>query len=284
MPDTYFYRYDDFDRTLLQERIGQFRDQVRRRLAGELTEEQFKPLRLQNGLYLQLHAYMLRIAIPYGDPVDAPIAQAGRDLAHLRSRLRPFHDASEPAAQLDQARGRARRRGGAGRSRYARDPDQRQRDPQHHRRPLRRRRGRRDRGSARLVRDDSAVVDAPPRVQLPAAQVQDRRDRFAQRSRRRAGARRRPAAVAQSRGRSRLRGDHRRRPRPHPDHRQDDPRIPAQGRAARLSRIGFARLQIVTAGATTSTRRASRSWCTRSASRRCARKSRPNLRRPKTAP
>ena len=66
MPDTYFYRYDDFDRTLLQERIGQFRDQVRRRLAGELTEEQFKPLRLTNGLYLQLHAYMLRIAIPYG--------------------------------------------------------------------------------------------------------------------------------------------------------------------------------------------------------------------------
>jgi sulfite reductase (NADPH) hemoprotein beta-component len=66
MPDTYFYRYDDFDRTLLAERVDQFRDQVRRRLAGELTEEQFKPLRLTNGLYLQLHAYMLRIAIPYG--------------------------------------------------------------------------------------------------------------------------------------------------------------------------------------------------------------------------
>jgi sulfite reductase (NADPH) hemoprotein beta-component len=66
MPDTYFYRYDDFDRTLVAERVEQFRDQVRRRLAGELTEEQFKPLRLTNGLYLQLHAYMLRIAIPYG--------------------------------------------------------------------------------------------------------------------------------------------------------------------------------------------------------------------------
>jgi sulfite reductase (NADPH) hemoprotein beta-component len=66
MPDTHFYRYDDYDRTLLSERIEQFRDQVRRRLAGELTEEQFKPLRLTNGLYLQLHAYMLRIAIPYG--------------------------------------------------------------------------------------------------------------------------------------------------------------------------------------------------------------------------
>jgi sulfite reductase (NADPH) hemoprotein beta-component len=66
MPDTHFYRYDDYDRTLVAERVEQFRDQVRRRLAGELTEEQFKPLRLTNGLYLQLHAYMLRVAIPYG--------------------------------------------------------------------------------------------------------------------------------------------------------------------------------------------------------------------------
>ncbi|TAJ96447.1 MAG: nitrite/sulfite reductase [Reyranella sp.] len=66
MPDTHFYRYDSYDRTLVSERVDQFRDQVRRRLAGELTEEQFKPLRLHNGLYLQLHAYMLRIAIPYG--------------------------------------------------------------------------------------------------------------------------------------------------------------------------------------------------------------------------
>ena len=66
MPDTHFYRYDDYDRTLVGERVEQFRDQVRRRIAGELTEEQFKPLRLTNGLYLQLHAYMLRIAVPYG--------------------------------------------------------------------------------------------------------------------------------------------------------------------------------------------------------------------------
>jgi len=66
MPDSHFYHYDDYDRALVSERVAQFRDQVRRRLAGELTEEQFKPLRLTNGLYLQLHAYMLRIAIPYG--------------------------------------------------------------------------------------------------------------------------------------------------------------------------------------------------------------------------
>ncbi len=60
------YSYDDFDQTLVDERVAQFRDQVRRRLSGEMTEDEFKPLRLMNGVYLQLHAYMLRIAIPYG--------------------------------------------------------------------------------------------------------------------------------------------------------------------------------------------------------------------------
>ncbi|MEQ9448552.1 MAG: nitrite/sulfite reductase, partial [Rhodospirillaceae bacterium] len=60
------YVYDNFDQTLVQERAADFRDQVQRRLSGELTEEQFRPLRLMNGLYLQLHAYMLRIAVPYG--------------------------------------------------------------------------------------------------------------------------------------------------------------------------------------------------------------------------
>jgi sulfite reductase (NADPH) hemoprotein beta-component len=60
------YRYDSLDRTLVRERVAEFRGQVARRLSGELTEEQFKPLRLMNGLYLQLHAYMLRVAIPYG--------------------------------------------------------------------------------------------------------------------------------------------------------------------------------------------------------------------------
>jgi sulfite reductase (NADPH) hemoprotein beta-component len=60
------YVYDEIDRQLVQERVEQFRDQVRRRLTGELTEEQFRPLRLMNGLYLQLNAYMLRVAIPYG--------------------------------------------------------------------------------------------------------------------------------------------------------------------------------------------------------------------------
>ena len=60
------YAYDDFDRDFLAERNRQFRAQVERRLSGALTEEEFRPLRLMNGLYLQLHAYMLRVAIPYG--------------------------------------------------------------------------------------------------------------------------------------------------------------------------------------------------------------------------
>ncbi|WP_414832452.1 nitrite/sulfite reductase [Afifella sp. YEN Y35] len=60
------YRYDEFDHRFVQERIRQFRGQVERRLSGELSEDEFKPLRLMNGVYLQLHAYMLRISIPYG--------------------------------------------------------------------------------------------------------------------------------------------------------------------------------------------------------------------------
>lgn len=60
------YRYDEFDSTMVRERVDEFRDQVKLRLAGEITEDEFKPLRLMNGLYLQLHAYMLRVAIPYG--------------------------------------------------------------------------------------------------------------------------------------------------------------------------------------------------------------------------
>ena len=60
------YRYDSYDQSIVDARVEEFRDQVQRRLAGQLTEDQFKPLRLMNGLYLQLHAYMLRVAIPYG--------------------------------------------------------------------------------------------------------------------------------------------------------------------------------------------------------------------------
>src|SRR5207344_523973 len=73
------YVYDAFDRRLLAERVREFRDQVARRLSGELTEEEFKPLRLMNGVYLQLHAYMLRIAVPYGTLSSRQM----RKLAHI---------------------------------------------------------------------------------------------------------------------------------------------------------------------------------------------------------
>jgi sulfite reductase (NADPH) hemoprotein beta-component len=60
------YQYDTYDQAMVDARVEEFRDQVKRRLEGKMTEEQFRPLRLMNGLYLQLHAYMLRVAIPYG--------------------------------------------------------------------------------------------------------------------------------------------------------------------------------------------------------------------------
>ncbi|KRB52986.1 sulfite reductase [Rhizobium sp. Root708] len=73
------YRYDEFDHAFVAERVEQFRDQVQRRLSGELAEDAFKPLRLMNGVYLQLHAYMLRIAIPYGTLSSRQV----RMLAHI---------------------------------------------------------------------------------------------------------------------------------------------------------------------------------------------------------
>jgi sulfite reductase (NADPH) hemoprotein beta-component len=73
------YRYDEFDHEFVRARVAQFSDQVERRLSGEITEEQFRPLRLMNGVYLQLHAYMLRVAIPYGTLSSRQL----RMLAHI---------------------------------------------------------------------------------------------------------------------------------------------------------------------------------------------------------
>lgn len=76
------YRYDEFDRRFLDERVAQYRGQVTRRLAGQLSEDEFRPLRLMNGLYLQLHAYMLRVSIPYGTLSSNQL----RGLAHVARR------------------------------------------------------------------------------------------------------------------------------------------------------------------------------------------------------
>src|ERR1700712_5334753 len=77
------YAYDELDRTIINERVEEFRDQVKRRLSGELTEDEFKMLRLQNGVYLQLHAYMFRVAIPYGTLSSKQL----RALAHVARRF-----------------------------------------------------------------------------------------------------------------------------------------------------------------------------------------------------
>ena len=76
------YQYDAYDQRLVADRVAQFRDQVRRRLSGELNEDEFKPLRLLNGLYLQLHAYMLRVNVPYGTLSSRQL----RQLAHVARR------------------------------------------------------------------------------------------------------------------------------------------------------------------------------------------------------
>src|SRR3546814_4563836 len=107
------YRYDQYDQAIVDARVDEFRDQVARRLAGELTEDQFKPLRLKNGLYLQLHAYMLRVAIPYGTLSSRQMRKLGhiartydRGYGHFTTRQNiqynwiKLEDAAEILAEL----------------------------------------------------------------------------------------------------------------------------------------------------------------------------------------
>ena len=171
------YDYTDFDRAFVHERVAEFRDQVERRIDGSLTEAEFLPLRLRNGLYLQLHAYMLRIAIPYG----TLNARKLRQLAYIAERWDKgyghFTTRTEHPVQLAEAARRARHPRGAGGRRDARDPDQRQLRAQRDRGPFRRGGRRRGRGSAGDGGADPAVVDRPSGVQLARAQVQDRHQR-----------------------------------------------------------------------------------------------------------
>ena len=125
------YRYDEFDHRFVAERTAEFRSQVERRLSGALTEDEFKPLRLMNGLYLQLHAYMLRVAIPYGTLNSRQM----RMLAHIAETwdrgYGHFTDSPEHPIQLAQATRRAGYPRRAGNCRDARDPDQWQLHPQY---------------------------------------------------------------------------------------------------------------------------------------------------------
>ena len=91
------YRYDETDQRLVDERVVRFRDQMRRYLAGELSDDDFRPLRLQNGLYVQRHAPMFRIAVPYGMLASRQLrclAQLGRQYVshHSTHSNRPFHE------------------------------------------------------------------------------------------------------------------------------------------------------------------------------------------------
>jgi hypothetical protein len=171
------YVYDDFDRTLVEERVREFRDQVDRRLSGELTEEEFKPLRLMNGVYLQLHAYMLRIAIPYGTLSSDQM----RMLAHVARRYdRNYgHFTTRQNIQFNwiKLEGAARRHGRPRACRTARHADQRQLRAKRHHRSMGGRCARRDRGPAHMGGVAAPAPDAAPRILLPAAQVQGRAHR-----------------------------------------------------------------------------------------------------------
>ena len=177
------YRYDEFDAAFVRERTAQFRDQVNRRLSGEINEDQFRPLRLMNGLYLQLHAYMLRIAVPYGTLSSRQM----RMLGHIaRTYDRGYgHFTTRQNIQFNWPKLRDipedPRRSGVGRD--ARDPDLGQLHPQHHDRSVRRRRGRRDHRSAPGRRNPAPMVEPPSGVLVPAAQVQDRDERRTERPR-----------------------------------------------------------------------------------------------------
>ena len=171
------YRYDEFDAAFVQQRVAQFADQVERRLKGEITEDEFKPLRLMNGVYLQLHAYMLRIAVPYGTLSSVQM----RRLAHIartydkgyghfttRQNIQfnwpALKDVPTILAELAEVEMHAIQTSG-------------ELHPQRHGGPLRRRRLRRGRRSPSLCGDPAPVVVAAPGILLPAAQVQDRGDR-----------------------------------------------------------------------------------------------------------
>jgi sulfite reductase (NADPH) hemoprotein beta-component len=86
------YVYTEFDDAFIKARNSQFRNQVKRRIDGNLTEDEFKPLRLMNGLYLQLHAYMLRVAIPYGTLNSSQMKKASFNCRSLGQRIWTFHN------------------------------------------------------------------------------------------------------------------------------------------------------------------------------------------------
>ena len=170
------YRYDEFDHDFVQARVAEFSDQVQRRLAGEITEDQFRPLRLMNGVYLQLHAYMLRIAVPYGTLNGKQLRMLGhiarkydKGYGHFTTRQNiqfnwpALSDIPAILADLASVEMHAIQTSGNCIRNVTAD----------HFRRCCRRRGRR---SAPLCRDPAAMVVGASGVLVPAAQIQDRGD------------------------------------------------------------------------------------------------------------
>ena len=264
------YRYDDFDPRFVHQRAAQFRDQLERHLAGELAEDDFRAPAPAERLVRAApradaaHRRALRRAeleaAARAGPHRARVRRPRRRPVRRRGRLRPLHDAPELPVQLDRPGRRRRRDGRARRRRHARHPDQRQLHPQHHQRLLRRRRRRRDRRPAPVLRDPAPVEHAAPGVRVPAAQVQDRGQRRDRRPRRDRVARHRPRAAQERRRRDRLRGPRRRRHGPHADHRHGRCASSCRGARSWSSSRRSCASTTATAGATTCTRRGSRSW------------------------
>ena len=126
------YRYDTYDQQLVDARVAEFRDQVERRLRHDITEDQFKPLRLMNGLYLQLHAYMLRVAIPYGTLSGDADAHAGTHrAAPMTAIMRHFTTRQNIQYNWIKLEQCSRPAGGPRQGRDACLSDQRQLHPQH---------------------------------------------------------------------------------------------------------------------------------------------------------
>ena len=168
------YRYDNYDQRLVAERVAQFRDQTRRFLAGELTEEEFRPLRLQNGLYMQRHAPMLRVAIPYGTAVGDADAHAG---AH-RAASTTAATATSRRARTSSSTGRSSRTCPKSCAELATVEmhaiqTSRQLHPQHHDRPVRRRRAP-TRSSIRVRWPRSCASGRPSIRNSPACRASSR--------------------------------------------------------------------------------------------------------------
>ncbi len=181
------YQYDQYDQTLVDERVAQFRDQTRRFLAGELSEDEFRPLRLRNGLYIQTHAPMLRVAIPYGLLSSrqlrmlADIARRyDRGYGHFTTRQNiqynwpKLEDVPDILADLATVEMHAIQTSGNCIRNTTTDHSGRGQCG-------------RVRRSAALVRNHPPVVHIAPGIRFLAAQIQDRGQRRGKRPRRLAG-------------------------------------------------------------------------------------------------